>query len=135
MHDVVGSQNLECFDELVQILNNFVLRQASALPNFLVECASIAKLIKEVKVIDGLEYLDEPDYIRRIDLCEHFDLIKRAFLQFRIVFETLDVDHLHCYFLAVSAVDAAVHLSIFSLADLLVKCVIFDDLDHRYFQK
>lgn len=134
MHDVIGSQYLESLDQLLEILDDLMLGQASILPDFLIEGASIAKLIKEVKIIDGLEYLNEPDNIRRVDLGQHLYFIERAFLQFRIVFESFNIDDLHCHLLVISAIDAAVHLSVLPLADLFMQRVILDDLHHRYFK-
>lgn len=110
-----------------------MLRQASILPYFLIKRASITKLIKEVEIIDGLEYLNEPDYIRRVDLRQHLYFIERAFLQLWIVFEAFYIDDLHCYLLAVSAIDAPIYLAVLSLTDLLMKRVVLDDLHHRYF--
>jgi hypothetical protein len=49
---------------LLQIFNNFVLRQASISSDFLVQSPSIAELIKEVEVINGLENLDEANDMR-----------------------------------------------------------------------
>ena len=133
MHDVIGGQYLEGFDQLLQVLDYLVLGQASILSDFLIKRASIAELIKEVKIIDGLEYLDKPDDIRRVYLRQHLNFIERAFLQFRVVLETLDVDHLYCYLLAVSTIDSPVHFAVLALAYLLVQRVVLDDLHHRYF--
>ena len=130
MHDISAGENLKGFQELIKILHNLDLREMSIFFDFLIEGASIAVLIKEIKIIDSFEYLDKSDNMRAVYLRQNLYLIEGAFLQFRVIFEALDIDHFNGDFFGVAAVDSSEYFPLLSLADLLVEGVIFNDLDH-----
>lgn len=130
MHDVVSCEYLECFKQLFYKLPYFILTEFSIPFDLLAKSASIAELIKEVKIVDCFKYLDESYYIGWLYFIQHFDLVKSAFLQFRIIFESLYIDHFHCYFFPRLAINPSVYFSVLSFPDLFMKGVVLNDFYH-----
>lgn len=90
----------------------------------------VAELVEEVEVVGGFEDLDEPDYVGAADFAQDLDLVKSALLEFPVLFEFVDVDDFDGYGSVGVGVDASVDLAVLAFADLLVDCVVLDDLDH-----
>jgi hypothetical protein len=130
VHDVAGSEDAEGLDQLLKIGENPGLGETAVPANVLVEGASVAELVEEVEVVDGLEDLNEADDVRGVDAREHLDLVEGALLQLRVLLEAPDVDHLRSHLAASAPVDSAVDLAVLSLSDLLVQRVVLNDLNH-----
>lgn len=82
---------------MLEKADDFSLGQVATSSDFLIECASVAVLIEEVEIVNGLEYLNETDDIGAFDASEHLDLIESAFLQFGVFSEATNIDHFGCY--------------------------------------
>lgn len=90
----------------------------------------VAEFVEEVEIVGSLEDFNKFNDVRGLYFREHFDFIERALLQFRVLFEFLNVDDFDSDFLLVARVDASVDFAVLALANLLVQGVIFNHLDH-----
>ena len=70
MHDIFAWENFEGFQKLFKILIDFTLGEMPIFPDFLIESASIAKLIEKVEVIDCFENFNKFDYIGTLKVGE-----------------------------------------------------------------
>lgn len=130
MHDILRRQNLERIDNLRQIPQHSWFRNHPHLLDLLLQSPFVAELVEEVEVVGGFEDLDEPDYVGAADFAQDLDLVKSALLEFPVLFEFVDVDDFDGYGSVGVGVDASVDLAVLAFADLLVDCVVLDDLDH-----
>lgn len=117
---------------MFKYLEGFLFAEFLLLGQHVFECAPIAEFIDEVEVVGGFEHVVVPDYVRvRLNAAQDVDLVDRALLQFLILPELGDGDHLDGVLLLVGVVDGPVDLPVHARPYDLVQGVVLDVFDHR----
>ena len=121
MHYVVLAKDLESLSDLPEVTQGLRLFEARFFLEELLEGASVAELIDEVEIVDGLEHvIIFDDMLTRFKVAEDVDFVNGALLELGkfpklIGFDHLDGDHLfglHVHGFIHGGVDSAAQLAL-----------------------
>lgn len=131
MHDIGLDEYLKGFQEVLEIIESFFLREAAFALDFLLQCPAIAVFIDEVVVVSCFEYFDEANDVCCIfDLGKSLDFIDSELLQFGTHLELLNLDDLDGHSLRGLLVDRFVNFTELSLPYNVIKDVVLDLFAH-----
>jgi hypothetical protein len=131
VHDVIFWKDLKSLHHLTEIDKSSFFREGPFFLHEFVKSSPITEFIDEVKVVDGLQYINVPDDVGTVlDGGENVDFVDGALLKFGDLLELLCIDDLDCHLLFCFHMNCLVNFTVDSFAELFENGVVFNDFAH-----
>ena len=131
MHDIVLIEDLKSLKELSKYKKSFFLRKSSLFFKDSLQSSTVTVFVNKIEIIRSFKHINIlDDMFMFFDICKNVDLIDSTLLKLFILFETSDFNDFDSILLGIKFISGSVHFTVCTLANYLVKSVVFDNSDH-----